>query len=363
MAYSRGYMRIFVTLQQDCGDYSLSLKQAMGRGIIEVRNGQGRLMIYGQGLKPEVMYKVCMLGEESCAKAPNIVEADKSGKCEYRWGFEPDNIAGSGLKIEDIRAVAILVDEKAPLIGYIKGAYDWHRCVEKKSLAETIESVREQAEAEEAVLLSEESNKDEHIKAENEIKEISDGLIEPDIEAVENAIELIESTDDNKDKDKALKEERIEFIQEEKEDEPKDGFKSIIFQFNKDIEELKYYANINADTKRDIDYIFDKYIQVKPFGDDNIKWIKINLRELAIVGNDMWKYMNNPFVTYGCKKYKHLILGREMNGNEEYYSLGVPCEYDPQYKLEASMQGFDGYKSCDGKKLNKGDFCYCILRI
>jgi hypothetical protein len=96
---------------------------------------------------------------------------------------------------------------------------------------------------------------------------------------------------------------------------------------------------------------------VKPFGEDGISWKKATLKELATI-KPLWKYCSNPFVIQGCRQYKHILLGKSEDG----FSLAVPCSYEPEYRLEAQMQGFSDFKPIEGRELKRGELCYCELK-
>lgn len=119
-------------------------------------------------------------------------------------------------------------------------------------------------------------DKVENIEKEQPVTEIEE---EPQNSIAENATEEI----NQKDKEKIVQ---------------------LVNEFSDSIDEIQAIT-VSANT----DYIFSRN-EVKPFGDDNIKWVKVNIREICAV-KDLWKYCNNPFVIKGCREYKHLLLGRD----------------------------------------------------
>lgn len=131
MIYSRNYARMFVTLKQEISEYSYDFKEAMGRCVIEVRFGKGRFSTYIQGLR-KGDYSIFFI---SCKGGRNIgvnmgkISADLGGKGELKTEFDPENIFGTKLKIEDFHVVAIMPFEsatvKALLTGYVGGAVQW----------------------------------------------------------------------------------------------------------------------------------------------------------------------------------------------------------------------------------------------
>ena len=278
------YSRTFITLKQGCNDYVKDIRGCVGRAIVEIRNGRGRLLLQAQGLKSDNDYRVCVLSKDDSVEVDRPLYVNNSGRGEVKWEFKPDGV------LSDIRALAVLVKDKAPLIGFVKEEYNWQQCLMAKP----------------------ESHKQpETIMA-----------IKPEIIDVE------------------------EINQEDKE-----KIVQLVNEFSDSIDEIQAIT-VSANT----DYIFSRN-EVKPFGDDNIKWVKVNIREICAV-KDLWKYCNNPFVIKGCREYKHLLLGKD----DKNYWMGVPCKYDPSYKLEAQIQGFKECKPMNGGELKAGESCYCLLK-
>lgn len=279
------YSRLFIALNQGCEDYAKDVRGSVGRCIIELRNSSGRLYLQAQGLKSDCDYRVCLLTLNSYEEVTRPLYVDGSGKGELKWEFTPSELS---INIADVKAVAVLVKDKAPLIGFTEGEYNWQRCL---------------------------------VADRSAVAEIA-------------AANVVEHDDDSEDKEKLI---------------------CIINEIDKEIDDLKHYSAIG--TKEAEEALFSRK-SFKPFGDDNINWIKANLKELCIV-KALWKYINNPFVIKGCRDYRHIILGRE---NDVYY-LGVPSIFDKDYKLEAMAQGFSQFKSADGRPLEQGAMCYCILKV
>lgn len=285
------YSRVFIALKQGCQDYAKDIRGSVGRCIIELRNGAGRLILQAQGLRSDCDYRVCILSRDSYAEVSKPLYVDGTGKGEIKWEFLPKMI---NIDVSDIKAVAVLVRDKAPLIGFVEGEYNWQRCLMAKTTDETF------------------------IKA---------AVADCEEEKTEN------TSMDTDNKEKLI---------------------CIINEIDKDIDELKEYSKIG--TPEGESNLFSREC-VKPFGEDNIYWININIKELCLI-KALWKYINNPFVIKGCRDYKHLLLGK----SDKNYYLGVPSKYDKEYRLEAMAQGFDEFKTVDNKPLEQGELCYCILK-
>lgn len=124
------YSRVFIALKQGCQDYAKDIRGSVGRCIIELRNGSGRLILQAQGLRSDCDYRVCILSRDSYAEVSRPLYVDGSGKGEVKWEFMPNKI---NMDVSDIKAVAVLVKDKAPLIGFVEGEYNWQRCLMAKS--------------------------------------------------------------------------------------------------------------------------------------------------------------------------------------------------------------------------------------
>ncbi len=285
------YSRLFIALKQGCDGYAKDIRGAVGRCIIESRNGVGRLLLQVQGIKNEYDYRVCILSENDCAEVTAHLYIDSSGRGEMKWEFIPEAI---GMPVSEIKACVVLSGDKSPLIGFTDGEYNWQKCLMAK----------------------------EEVKA----AEVTEARAEPP------------------------KEEEVSVIYPEKE-----KLICIINELDEDIQEMKEYSRIGYESN--IEALFGKS-SVKPFGDDGITWVKGSIKELSLI-RQLWHYINNPFVIKGCRDYRHLLLGRDKEGN---YFLGVPCKYDSDYRLEAMVQGFTEFKTEDNRALKNGEFCYCILK-
>lgn len=264
------YSRLFITLNQYSDEFAKDIRGCVGKCVIELRNGFGRFVLQVQGLNSEVSYRAVILSEDKYADVTKPLYIDGSGRGEIRWSFEPDDI---GFSVDDVRAVAVLVKDKAPLIGFTKGEYNWQGC-----------------------------------------------LMAKEIKAAE------------------VKTDEAEII-------------SIIEEFDDNIQEIKNIISTGTE-----DYIFSRE-HLKPFGEDNILWVKASLKEMTAIKN-LWKYANNPYVVQSCCEHKHILLGKDSDG----YWLGLPCKYDKTYALEAKLQGFKCFKPCENNELKDNELCYCLLK-
>ncbi len=165
-------------------------------------------------------------------------------------------------------------------------------------------------------------------------------------------------------------------------------FKAMARKFNRELRELEYYKflseedlqglyNIgskenvkateanNFKIKDEIAFLFDNNATMVPFKKQNkpVKWVRISLKELALLPIDFWEFMNHPFIISSYKKNNHLILGMEEKTSSPAYFLGVPSIYESGYRLNANKLGFSQFKYCDEIKTGEGSHGYWLTRL
>lgn len=126
----RRYDRFFIMFRQELSGYSIDGREPNGYCKIEIRDGKGRISTYIQGLKPlndSSMYRVYLIssqGNKSLGIPIGWLDINNRGRGECRWEFNPDNLEGTGLAIEDFNIGAIIVKGDkineliAPIVGY-----------------------------------------------------------------------------------------------------------------------------------------------------------------------------------------------------------------------------------------------------
>ncbi len=124
----------------------------------------------------------------------------------------------------------------------------------------------------------------------------------------------------------------------------------------------------NDITGKNIEYIFLNNPVMKPFQKQRrpVNWVRITIKELALLNIDHWKLMNHPFVISAEKKYNHLILGmiEDKTEKDKYgYYLGVPDKYSSDLKQTAYRLGFIQFKSDDDKAPQDGDYGYWLMPV
>lgn len=379
MLYSRNYSRLFITMKQESNRFCVENRPAAGRCIIEIRNNEGKIMLFVQGLKPRVLYRMALVKKEDNGAAgvnAGLVGIDERGKGETTFAFKPDDVLGSGLKIEDFEAVVIIAEGigelEAPLAGYRTNSFDW-----KKNFKIIRDNIRE----------SEENIKEEASKEALADKKISE-------EKAENEAYLNDEKANNDDT-LAIKETKEEQEIQEKQEKENDSFQTseedadsvesqgavnrgidfnvFLERFKKNMLELEKYAKMTEAEKprsrgrgiQGTDYIKKYNKRIKPFekNDDNIDWYRIMPCELTMVNAKLWRHLNNPFINSCFRKYRHLILGIKNQDGRESFIVGVPEKYDSSYTREAEEQGFDRFMCRDCNELEEGAMGYWLMDV
>lgn len=126
----RRYDRFFIMFKRELNGYSIDGREPNGYCKIEIRDGKGKVSTYIQGLKPlkdGSMYRVYLIavqGDKSLGVPIGWLDIDDRGRGECRFEFNPDNLDGTGLAIEDFNVGAIIIKGDnikeliAPIVGY-----------------------------------------------------------------------------------------------------------------------------------------------------------------------------------------------------------------------------------------------------
>lgn len=140
-------------------------------------------------------------------------------------------------------------------------------------------------------------------------------------------------------------------------------FKKMAMKFNKELRELETYTNLDEMgllNRKDIplgyckseeisilEEILKKYERSKPFKEDEDQyvWVNINFSDMSTLPIDKRLIMNDPLIIELYKKYKHLILGKDINTNK--YLFGVPDVFHEANEKKMEMMGFHMFKCCD----------------
>lgn len=132
--------RFFVTLKPDDDEYSIEGEKPDGFFKFERFGNRCRVTINVTGLKqPEdFSYKGMLVGfknNEPVMFDMGVLKIDDMGRCISQWLFDPENIEGKGIRLEDLKVCAVVVDNLngqliTPLVGLIDGDYaDWKKMI------------------------------------------------------------------------------------------------------------------------------------------------------------------------------------------------------------------------------------------
>lgn len=413
------YQRIFVTLQQDRQDYSIDGRKAMGRCVIETRGSAGKLSIYVQGLKPEVIYKLYLIateGDTSRGLPVAIVPVDAKGKGELRFEFNAENVGGSSMGVSDFSAVAIIVPSEKGVLpvltGFMEDEISWENNfvdITKETRREVLAAEKTaepeiEAESSDATNVQEEHTEHEHIEqveVEVEVEVVVVVEAESVIEIEEDKTALLYKQEQAEPEEniieKPVEESNINFWEVEATNQPsKDETKVATHdEVSKQIHKEIKVRNMNEDFKKLIDeygsymtnlgkkpfeglepivaseihmhvdeleQIFHNHMKMNPFPNDHlkIKWARITHKDLVLLGEKGYYTINHPLVLLGYRKYKHLILGKCATEGKSKYILGVPDCYSIEYKESALIAGFMEFKYCEKDSAYDGDYGYWL---
>lgn len=110
--------------------------------------------------------------------------------------------------------------------------------------------------------------------------------------------------------------------------------------------------------------IFSKYPGMYPFEDDEIvECVKLEPQDMGIFPMDKWVLANNSFLLHGYYAFRHLIFAKKRNKDGFEYILGVPGLYRDREKFMAGMFGFKDFKGVRDCRREYGEFGYWYMDI
>ena len=103
------------------------------------------------------------------------------------------------------------------------------------------------------------------------------------------------------------------------------------------------------------------YPIVHPFGDGRA-YLSIEPRDFVVLQERFQPMVQNSFLLHGFYHYRHLLLGRQQQGKNIQYYLGVPGVF---YEKEKSVALFYGFESFEGATTpaSEGSFGYYMKRV
>lgn len=173
MIYSRKYSRNFVPLKQDDESYNLDFRPSLGRCVIEIKDGNGKINLYTQGLKTNTDYHLELIGlngDDIKTASLGSFNVDEYGKGDFIKKFNPDDLDNNNSKIEDFNIISVMIKKgnniNSALVGYVGNEVDW----QNKYMANCVPSNNECS-----CNTPDDYNNDESMKDEN-LSEIEQGL-------------------------------------------------------------------------------------------------------------------------------------------------------------------------------------------
>lgn len=367
--------------------YALDSRQPSGYCKVEVREGKGKINTYIQGLKPlaeDSLYYVYFISaktDQALGAKIAVLNVDSKGHAENVYEFDPDNVDGTGLTIEDFNVAAIVVKGNtiksltAPIVGYRDKSMLW-----KSNFIEISKKhVKEEILPEKELQIREENKKDEVVKNSDPVK--NEDLVQCDPAKVAAIEELL---DDNCPQEDQVIFEEIANIpvadQLVQETNPHKVFNDMVNKFYAEMEELEKYKVLNSEDVKALDldlkvteavytdelsYMFTHNDSIVPFEKSNkeINWIKIAPFEIVTLNLPSWTYIKHQFINACWKKHKYLILGRYIRNNAFRYMLGVPDYYNENCAHIANELGFKNFVSYRGKTPQKEEKGYWIMEL
>ena len=103
------------------------------------------------------------------------------------------------------------------------------------------------------------------------------------------------------------------------------------------------------------------YPIVHPFGDGRA-YLSIEPRDFVVLQERFQPMVQNSFLLHGFYHYRHLLLGRQQQGRNYQYFLGVPGVFYEQEKSVALFYGFESFEGAN-TPASEGSFGYYMKRV
>lgn len=284
----------------------------------------------------------------------------RNNSCDFTYETRADNIAGSGMRLEQLSGIVILNDSDK----YYATVWD-----------------DKELELENAVFDADSTNRivvnAAGADSVNDIEKL------PEI-SYQKETESVNFEDENLDLSGFEEQERTTVYEEPKRnavnEEAKnntvynesernvvyDGSKQRqMYDESKPNEEFAYSGEVeNGENNSVATRIFSKYPGMYPFEDDEIvECVKLEPQDMGIFPMDKWVLANNSFLLHGYYAFRHLIFAKKRNKDGFEYILGVPGLYRDREKFMAGMFGFKDFKGVRDCRREYGEFGYWYMDI
>lgn len=400
--YQRRYDKVYLMLRQETAGYGMGSRGPWGSCILEIKNGQGKLTVAVEGLRPLIhgQYQVYgLLAKDGECKGISCGElaVNKQGHGEMAWDFDPDAL-GSGYCVEDLFGVTVTTETgnslSAPLTAYVGEKRQWqalfspleeepvlqaaetavleHPVVEEK--AKVIELPQKEPEAkgerkeeqreipQQSAPAKEEPDFSYHgnfrgllKKFRQEMAELEEmGILTAEesarilgkksVEAAKNGEDYREVPIEIIKKEELPKEqERVSWVEAD-EPAPDEKQEETLHTETQKAEECEKTEEQEPKTEVAWDF-FANNRRMTPFG-DGTPWIYISLKELLYFGEIPSQRQRDFFFLLCYHRYGHLILHEGKDGME----IGLPDSYDSSARRRAEGLGFTEFRPLPGQK-------------
>ena len=294
------YYRHFFTLTQERSGYNQN-GEALGRIVLEAKEGIAKASVYIQNLLPKHIYKLMLIFKKEDTHIGVDIDqimVSEKGRYDEKIEFAAYNIQSSGFSVDEVYACAITLQSSseiiAPLVGYKLSAFSWKLNFKKFE--------------------NKPQEKQEEVK-----KEVAKVKEEQEVTKAEQE-EIIE------------KEEAIEATQEEDVLPIKEGIK---------IKE----DDIKSDIKnQSINQIFETEAAVDIFEEmhPKVHWVATTLNTLYNI-KAAEHICESTFVSACFEKYRHVLLGKTKSNGDYIYIVGIPDVYMSDIAKKQQMN-FDSFK-------------------
>lgn len=311
-------------------------KKGNGKGFVkvEVRDGVCRMQfrlsgVYGQETLPCEIYGYVREEEKKECEAVYLGTCDLAGEIiAFSLELTGENVSESGYSIDDFNGIVFLAGD----VMYGTGWDENPVCLDEIRFEKNKEEREEETEKELEKNLEEETEEPELEIQENPFPPTPSILEEVGEECQEEIIETGEIEEKLEEPEELEEPEKSEKLEESEE--------------SSELEESFYC----------------------PFKDGEFEQCaKIGLLDYNQLNPCDQGLLNNNFLRYGWRRYKHALIGKDTKRN--CYILGVPGTYNRQEALMAGMFGFPYFKEakCETTEMSaqevQGHFGYWYRSI
>ena len=336
----KNYFRQFVTLLQERPGHTMPGKQAVGRIVIEAREEMARATVYIQDLSPQNSYKLAFIsraGEANMGVVLGSIIVDERGRYEGKFEFSRADIGGSRITCEGIDACVVLLssneeDYAAPLVGYRLAPFSWRVNLSFPDGKDN------------SPILEVKQIEEEKIEEAVEVEEREEVEAAPEVEAVEEATEAKEASAETEE----VPPPAYDFATEEPQSQQGNDRFSALFESESIIEIFG-----NSDRFPSAQWIVTTLQKVESPG------------EVQAAGLAADNLLQNPLVRECCDKHRHILLGRNADGADSTYILGVPDVFDiTVHNNEHEFNRiFDSFKLCSPSDPARGAHGYWLKQF